>query len=1398
MSATESSKAWRYGFALLAVLIALVIRLALDPMLGETEALLAFVLAIMAAASFQGRRSGLAATALSVPVAWFFFVPPRYSFSIPHPNNAAGLLFLAAAGVGISLLAKGLRFSAPTPASGEWAPNRRGRLSKTFLRRAASMGGALIVLLVFTRLLEADLERERDRQYWVTHSYQVLDALASLSSAIEGAETGQRGFLLTGDPRYLQPFESAVALEAPVRRSLRQLVGGDRTQQKRLDALDRVAGAKLDELRTTIALYREGKSDAALALTRTGNGRRMMDEFRALLGEVGNDERQLLARRSDAAERQGMRMRWVLGLGSGTLLFVLLIAGAVIERDVQRRERARQLEKLSEQRLRLALDSANAGTWEWDLETNEHVWSDELWKLYGLEPRSSNPSYETWKQVVHPDDLDATERMLREAASAGTEVNVEFRVLGRNGSDRWLLTRALPLRNAEGGAARFVGIALDITARKRSEEALRAREENLRRFAEFAPVAIAMFDRQMRYMAASQRFREDYRLGAQELEGRNHYEIFPEVPERWREIHQRCLAGAVERHLGEPFLRADGTEQWIRWEIQPWQQADGSIGGIVLFSEDITGQKRSEQALQESEARLRLAQQVARVGTFEWNIQSGMNTWTPELEAIYGLEPGGFAGTQQNWEQMVHPEDRAETLRRVQQATETGRFDAEWRIVRPDGRVRWVAGRAWVFKDDGGKPLRLIGVNIDISDAREAGEALRRSQADLREAHLVAQLGSWFWDAGTDAVTCSEELYGICGLDPERPFPNLKEQTRIYTADSWQRLSAAVEAALQTGTGYELDLELVRPGGSVIWVTARGEAVRDAAGGIVGLHGTLQDVTRRKRAEEEILARSAIIHAISRVFSETLSCETEEALGRACIAIAEALTGSKSGFIGETNSEGRLDILAMTGSGRPESSHGETNAPLSLPTRGILGRVILDGKGLYANDPLSHPDYAGFPEGHPRLTAFLGVPLAHGGKTIGIIAVADREGGYRPRDLEALESLAPAIAQVFTRKRAEDALRSASEQRRLALEAAELGAWDYRFEPGTVLWDEACSRMFGVPVGSVSYEDAIARIHYEDRPVIEEALKLAIAGVNGGVYHQEFRVVWPDQSVHWIASHGRVHFHEEGGRRRPVNFTGVNVDITQRKQTELEIRLLNAQLEQRVRQRTAQLETANKELEAFSYSVSHDLRAPLRGIDGWSLALAEDYAGQLDERAQQYLDRVRSESQRMGMLIDDLLELSRVSRIEMQLVPVDLSAIANHIAGRLVETETGRQIEFVIEPELTAPGDARLLEVALTNLLGNAAKFTSPRQRARIEFGRCDSDGGSAFYVRDNGVGFDMAYAGTLFGAFQRLHKISEFPGTGIGLATVQRVIHRHGGQVWAQAEVDRGATFYFTIGSPK
>jgi len=305
--------------------------------------------------------------------------------------------------------------------------------------------------------------------------------------------------------------------------------------------------------------------------------------------------------------------------------------------------------------------------------------------------------------------------------------------------------------------------------------------------------------------------------------------------------------------------------------------------------------------------------------------------------------------------------------------------------------------------------------------------------------------------------------------------------------------------------------------------------------------------------------------------------------------------------------------------------------------------------------------------------------------------------------------------------------------------------------------------------------------------------------------------ILPETEPYWIEAFGRValtgepaffesyaktmdkHFEVKAFQPEPNRFACIFADITERKLAGEILRKVNEELELRVRERTAQIQAVNRELEAFSYSVSHDLRAPLRSIDGFSRAFQEDFGDRLDETARSYLERIRNATKRMGHLIDDLLKLARLTRKDMRRERVDLTSLARQVMEALHEFEPGRDVETVLQEGIWVEGDPDLLQVLLENLLGNAWKFTAKQAHPRIVLGLVEGGIPKTCFVRDNGVGFDMAYVKRLFGPFQRLHTQEEFPGTGIGLATVQRILSRHGGRIWAEGEPGVGATFYFT-----
>jgi len=363
---------------------------------------------------------------------------------------------------------------------------------------------------------------------------------------------------------------------------------------------------------------------------------------------------------------------------------------------------------------------------------------------------------------------------------------------------------------------------------------------------------------------------------------------------------------------------------------------------------------------------------------------------------------------------------------------------------------------------------------------------------------------------------------------------------------------------------------------------------------------------------------------------------------------------------------------------------------------------------------------------------------------------------------------------------------------RLATDTARIGVWERDPKSNLLRWDARMFAIYGMPAkpdGLVSYLDWQARVFPADLAAQEARLQRTIGTC--GEDQREFRIVRAsDQAVRVIQAAERV---IPGVNGEAARIVGVNLDITERKQSEEEIGGLNADL----RRHAAELIDSNNELEAFSYSVSHDLRAPLRAVDGFSRMVLADYAPKLDDEGRRMLGVIRSEAQRMGRLIDDLLAFSRLGRQPIESVWIEMEGMARSVFDELTAREPNERLRLALPPLPPARGSEAMIRQVWLNLIENAIKFTKEREVAEIEIGARDGgNSGQVYYVRDNGIGFDMCYVDKLFGVFQRLHSQEEFPGTGVGLALVQRIVKRHGGRVWAEGQVDQGATFYFTLPS--
>ncbi|HTL67437.1 MAG TPA: PAS domain-containing protein [Lacunisphaera sp.] len=578
-----------------------------------------------------------------------------------------------------------------------------------------------------------------------------------------------------------------------------------------------------------------------------------------------------------------------------------------------------------------------------------------------------------------------------------------------------------------------------------------------------------------------------------------------------------------------------------------------------------------------------------------------------------------------------------------------------------------------------------------------------------------------------------------------------------------EKARAGYQQVFREGLVRDYPLELRHADGRVTSVLYNASVYRNEAGEIAGVFAAARDLTELQRAEAEVRALNATLE--QRVQARTRELrESEERLRAVLRATA---TGTFE--VDLTTGEGRWNDVEYELLGLkpgevppgPESFFRHVHADDLGPLNAQWEEAMRSGR-LEAEFRVVYPD------GEVRWLAGKG----H--------FVEGRAGGAGGKGPAMSARFLGVNYDITARKHAEQALRESEQRLNTAIRAAAAGVWDWDIATGRLQWSQEMFRMFGLDPATTpaTFETWRQSVHPADRAAAEARVHAALRSHTR--LENEYRVLLPSGETRWIVAMGDATDDSAGQPRR---MTGVCIDITARKKAELELRQL-----------AAELKAANAELEAFSYSVSHDLRAPLRSIDGFSRIVLENSTGKLDPEDCAHLQRVRAASQRMGELIDALLKLSRAVRAEMRCVTLDVSALARNTLEELQRAEPGRQVECVVAPGLRATADRPLLHLVLENLLGNAWKFTANCPAARIEFGGREAGGEHVLFVRDNGAGFDPAYAAKLFAPFQRLHTQDEFPGQGIGLATVQRIIRRHGGRVWAEGAVNSGATFYFTL----
>lgn len=933
-----------------------------------------------------------------------------------------------------------------------------------------------------------------------------------------------------------------------------------------------------------------------------------------------------------------------------------------------------------------------------------------------------------------------------------------------------------------------IAVALE---RKQMAAQLAEQTARLQLFVDHAPAALAMFDTEMRYLTASRRWVSDYHLEGRDLIGVSLYEIFPDIPARWREAHRRGIAGEVLGCDADLFECSDGTQHWLRWEIRPWRNPSGSVGGILIFSEDITREKLAEVALEQSNSTLKSFFDSAplMMGIAELDARGPVAvSGNIALAEFLGVRSDAMAG--RSWHGLGHPPGFVhlcvEQFRRSQLKGKPAHFD--YHYPRPTGNCWLSVTVAFVGPGPAGNPLFSL-VAQDISERKRAEHALRDSEERLRllgdnlpESAVYQYVRA---GAGPGRFTyLSAGIERLTGVPAEDALRDADELHRLILPEARETLMCEEARCISEFSDFDMDVPMRRRDGQLRWMRLRSRPRRQMDGTVVW-DGVQMDITARKRREMNLALLSELAAELGRLST------VQEIVGAVTARLVGYLGLSGCHFLDiEENKNG--DRVSEAGRG-PDQGGGRFCLASCLAPH--IKEELRAGSTIAVEDSTLDPraDRGGCAAA--GVVACLLVPFHRVGLWTHLLSVtAGEPRSWREDEIELCQELANRVFPRIERARAEAALRKSQLRLSSALEGGKMGMWEWELHSNRSVWSPLEYQLLGLPPGDdrPSSELFLQHVHPEDLERLNATVRLAIDERRN--WEDEFRIVRPDGEVRWLVGAAHLLLNPEGDVEKMV---GVNYDITERKQVENELRLAHDTLEQRVRERTVELQAANRELESFSYSVTHELGAPLRGMNCFSNMLLEEYADRLDAEAKDYLERISAAARRMGHLIEDLLKLSRVTRRKQSRELVDLSALAREVVETLSAQEPGRQVEVDIADGIRGVWDAALAKLALQNLLGNAWKYTGKVANPRIEFGSFLDGAEQVLFVRDNGVGFDMAYAEKIFLPFERLHRMGEYEGTGIGLATAQRVITMHGGRIWAEAAPGRGASFYFTEGMP-
>jgi PAS domain S-box-containing protein len=868
----------------------------------------------------------------------------------------------------------------------------------------------------------------------------------------------------------------------------------------------------------------------------------------------------------------------------------------------------------------------------------------------------------------------------------------------------------------------------------------------------------------------------------------------PERIDEEADILARMSRGESVQQFETVRVRKDGMSIDVSVTISPIRDGNGAVVGASNVARDITERKLKEEALREKERSLSESQRIAQIGSWAYDLKvpAARIVWSDELYRLYGVSSDTFVPTMESLLSLIVCEDRSPIQEWVAACASGGKpAEMDFRIMLPDGTVRVFRCCGELQCDSDNQPTRMVGTAQDITERRQAEDALRESEERFQVmANGIQQLacmaeadGSIFW--------YNQRWYDYTGTTLEETRGWTWE--KIIDPASLPKVLDGWKEAIATGTPFDMEFPLRGADGRFHMFLNRVMPVRNSEGRVVRWLGTNTDISDRKKAEEQLaesaveLARQATDLALSRDYLEAQTSMFKlvlESMGEGLIAADQ-----------------HGHFLLWNDAANALMGRGATDLPTEQWTPHY--EVFL-ADGITPCPPDRLPLVRALHGEAVKVELMVQPPEPEPGKFIEVTArpLKDPRGNLRGgvavlHDItERKRSDADLAQQAEELRHSRQALETQAVMLQTVLDSMVEGLVATDKQGKFILWNPAARKIMGLgPTDLPSAEwSANLRLFLPDTvtPILpgETPLDRTLRGETGTT-EIFLRHAGLNQGI-WLDATGSPLIDKDGMMRGAVVAFR---DITRRKADELEIRQLNEDLEEKIAKRTEQLEATNHELEAFSYSVSHDLRTPLRHIAGYARILVNDFGPVMALEAREHLQCIEEAVGRMGLLIDALLKMAVLRRQSLRPRRSELNPIVDDVISTLKPECDGRDVEWRIAKLPALDCDPILMAQVFQNLLGNALKYSRGRDKAVIEVGSIQRPSEPAIiFVRDNGAGFNMKYAERLFGVFQRFHTDSEFEGTGVGLATVHRIVQKHGGTIWAESEVDHGATFYFAL----